>query len=83
MHVLPNTRRGQGVESRENGGGRGTGGRRRKIGRWDLGGGKQEKYDCINKNNATIMLNLLQSKKGYREEANQKERQKLGKQGIY
>ena len=29
------------------------------------------------------MLNLLQSKKGYREEANQKERQKLGKQGIY
>ena len=39
---------------------------------------------CINKNNATIMLsNLLQSKKGYREEANQKERQKLRKQGIY
>ena len=29
------------------------------------------------------MLNLLQSKKGYREEANQKERQKLGKQGIH
>ena len=29
------------------------------------------------------MLNLLQSKKGYREEANQKERQKLEKQGIY
>ena len=29
------------------------------------------------------MLNLLQSKTGYREEANQKERQKLGKQGIY
>ena len=38
---------------------------------------------CINKNNATIMLNLLQSKKSYREDANQKERQKLGKQGIY
>ena len=38
---------------------------------------------CINKNNATIMLNLLQSKKGYREEANQKERQKVGKQSIY
>jgi len=27
---------------------------------------------CINKNNATIMLNLLQSKKGYREEANKR-----------
>ena len=30
-----------------------------------------------------MLNNLLQSKKGYREEANQKERQKLGKQGIY
>ena len=30
-----------------------------------------------------MLSNLLQSKKGYREEANQKERQKLRKQGIY
>ena len=34
--VLSNTCWGQGVESRENGGGRVTGGRRRKIGRWDF-----------------------------------------------
>ena len=71
------------MESRENGGGRGYRWQKKKD--WEVGFLKGWKAGeiCINKNNATIMLNLLQSKKGYREEANQKERQKLGKQGIY
>ena len=42
--------------------------------RWEVGflKGWEVGEICINKNNVTIMLNLLQSKKGYREEANKR-----------
>ena len=60
------------MESRENGGGRGYRWQKKKD--WEVGFLKGWKAGeiCINKNNATIMLNLLQSKKGYREEANKR-----------
>ena len=43
-----------------------------RLGVGFLKGWKAGEICIINKNNATIMLNLLQSKKGYREEANKR-----------